>query len=114
MGSLRLRLVIFQLAVRNRLARNITAINKAAIPSSPGIPTSSTKPVEGKAVLVGITVRVTAAACVSNADTVAVRGSPRAAEVFVGTATTGVGELVGVFVGGMGVTVAVGLISLAA
>ena len=60
----------------------------------PGIPTSSAKPVLGKAVEVGMTVCVETASCVNAAATVAVAGSGVGESVAVAWATTGV------FVGG--------------
>ena len=83
------------------------AINSTASPSMPGIPTSSAKPVAGKAVDVGITVVETWAAWVNKAATVAVRGSIVTTTVLVGTAITAVG--VRVAVGGIAVAVRVGV-----
>jgi hypothetical protein len=48
-------------AVRSLLTRKITAINPTTIANIPGIPTSSAKPVFGRAVDVGMIVCVDAA-----------------------------------------------------
>lgn len=62
--------------------------------SKPGIPTSSAKPVLGRAVEVGMIVCVETAICVKAAPTVAVAGFAVALIVALACATTGV------FVGG--------------
>jgi hypothetical protein len=81
-------------AARNLLTRKITTTNAIAISSRPGAPTSSAKPVLGKAVDVAMTVCVETAICVNAAATVIVAGSCVGEEVAVACAMTGV------FVGG--------------
>lgn len=73
------------------------------------MPTSSAKPVLGKAVEVAC---VTAAACVSSAATVAVRGSEEGTGVLVAIASSGVAVRASVAVGS-GVLVDVGTMAAA-
>ena len=70
-----LRKAYFIGAVRNLLTRKMTATRASPMASMPGIPTSSAKPVFGRAVEVGITVCVDTASWVNAAATVAVAGS---------------------------------------
>jgi hypothetical protein len=80
------------------LTSKITTISAIANTNIPGIPTSSAKPVLGRAVEVGMMVCVEAAICVKAAPTVAVAGSGVMVAVAVAAAMTGVlvGGIVGV------------------
>ena len=70
-----LQKVYFTGTVRNLLTRKMTATSASPMASMPGMPTSSAKPVFGRAVEVGITVCVDTASWVNAAATVAVAGS---------------------------------------
>ena len=75
---------------RNLLTRKITATSATAINIKPGAPTSSAKPVLGRAVEVGMIVCVETASWVKAAATVTVAGAGVGEEVTVASAMTGV------------------------
>ena len=67
--------IYFTGAARSLLTRKMTSIRASPAANIPGSPTSSAKPVLGKAVDVGMTVCVETASWVKAAATVAVAGS---------------------------------------